>query len=150
MNKEEILGSKPGRDLDIEVAVKVMDYIWLKHLFQFSAELAVKWLGTKTDLEQAGGVYVVVPDSQFVGLKERENFAEAVLNFSTEIGAAEQVIERMKELGYQYSLETKVEKGLNVYYVCFDKHGRQPDEPIVGFSTIPEAVSKAALTACLI
>lgn len=149
MNKEEILTSKPGRDLDIKVAVTVMDYIWMKHLFQFSAELAVKWLGTRTDLEQAGGVYVVVPDSQFVGLKERENFAEAVLNFSTEIGAAEQVVRRMEKLGYEYSLETKVEKGANIYYACFHKPGSQLDQRGVGFATVPEAIVKAALTSYL-
>ena len=55
MNKEEIFNMKPGRDLDIKVALEVMGYIWLKHLLQFSAELAVKWLGHLLTLKNRVG-----------------------------------------------------------------------------------------------
>ena len=149
MNKEEVLNSKPGRDLDREVAVKVMDYIWMKHLFQFSAELAVKWLGTKADLEEAGGVYVVVPESQFISLKERENFDEAVLDFSRGIEAAELVVRRMQELGYEYSLECNTESEGTRYYACFSKQGKVNDEQKIGFTNAPEAIVKAALLTLL-
>ena len=101
MKEDKIVGMNPGRDLDIKVALEVMDYIWLKHLLQFSAELAVKWLGTAADIEATSGMYVRVPESQFVELKERENFAEAVLPFSTDMAAAEEVFQHMKKLGYE-------------------------------------------------
>ena len=145
MSNTDILNMKPGRDLDIKVALTVMDYKWLKHLLQFSAELAVKWLGTSTDLAEAGGVYVIVPDSQFHSLKERENFAEAVLHFSTEMAAAEQVIIRMKELGYKYSLDSKTEEDGIVYYASFHKSEMGSNEKSPGYGTIPEAIVKAAL-----
>ena len=150
MNKEEILQSKSGRDLDIIVALRVMDYVWIKHLIQFSAELAVKWLGTQADLEQSGGVYVVVPDSQFISLKERENFDEAVLGFSTDIEAAELVVKHMEELGYEYKLESKVtEEEETKYYACFEKQEKVNSEELGTFATVPEAIVKAALVALL-
>jgi len=146
MKQNEFLNMKPGRDLDVKVALEVMDYIWLKHLLQFSAELAVKWLGTPAELKESCGMYVVVPLSQFAALKERENHAEAVLNFSTEMESAQQVIHRMVELGYEYQLETKVEQGADdVYYVCFNRPGDQSTGH--GGATIPEAIVKGALSA---
>jgi len=147
MNQNEFLNMKPGRDLDVKVALEVMGYIWLKHLLQFSAELAVKWLGTPTELKESCGMYVAVPISQFVALKERENHAEAVLNFSTEVESAQQVIHRMEELGYEYQLETKAEQGADVYYVCFNRPGDQATGQLVGGVTIPEAIVKGALSA---
>ena len=146
MNKEKIVTMKPGRDLDIKVALEVMGYIWLKHLLQFSAELAVKWLGTLADIEDANGMYTVVTESQFIGLKERENFAESVLAFSTDIAAAEQVVKKMEEASYLYNLENVVEQGETRYYACFYKQG-EPIERFVGCTTIPEAIVKAALLA---
>lgn len=145
MNTNEIVSMKPGRDLDIKVALEVMDYIWLKHLLQFSAELAVKWLGTAKDVEESSGMYVPVPESQFVGLKERENFAEAVLPFSTDMTAAEQVFNRMKELGYECKLESKIEEGKNLYYAYVHKPGMPIEERAVGFAAGPEAIVKTAL-----
>lgn len=147
MNQNEFINMKSGKDLDIKVALEVMGYIWLKHLLQFSAELAVKWLGTPADLKESCGMYVVVPDSQFAALKERENHAEAVLNFSTEMGPAERVIRRMEELGYEYRLETKIEQGAEVYYACFKKPGNTSKVMLAGAATIPEAIVKGALSA---
>jgi len=149
MNQNEILNMKPGRELDSKVAVEVMGYIWLKHLLQFSAELAVKWLGTPTDLKESCGMYIVVPNSQLMVLKERENYAEAVLHFSTEMQAASQVIVRMKELGYEYYMETNKEQGEDIYYVCFLKEGCPSGERSIGFATLPEAIVKAAFIAIL-
>ena len=145
MIKEEIINLKPGRDLDIKVALTIMDYIWLKHLLQFSAELAVKWLGTPEDLKNSSGMYVPVPDSQFIELKERENFAEAVLPFSSEMQSAQQVVSKMEELGYKYNLEEKTQEGSSLYYACFTKVDRQSTDEIMGFKTIPEAIVKGAL-----
>ena len=145
MNTNEIANLKPGRDLDIKVALEVMDYIWLKHLLQFSAELAVKWLGTPADMEESSGMYVRVPESQFVGLKEREDFAEAVLPFSTDMVAAEQVFRQMEKLGYECKLETKIEEGNQQYYAYIHKSGTPIAENVVGFPTGPEAIVKAAL-----
>jgi len=147
MNQNELLHMKPGRDLDSKVALEVMGYIWLKHLLQFSAELAVKWLGTPTDLKESCGMYIVVPDSQFVALKERENHAEAVLHFSTQMGPARQVIDRMKELGYEYHLATEMKEGAEIYYVCFQKPESLSKASSIGCAALPEAIVKAALIA---
>ncbi len=145
--KDNGIGMNPGRDLDIEVAVKVMGFIWLKHLLQFSAELAVKWLGTTSDVEQSGGVYIpLVKESEMVSLKLRENFDEAVPNYSTEIDAAQQVVEHMKSLGYTYLSETKLEQERSQYYGRFVKDGSDAAAPI-GQSSEAEAIVKAALAA---
>ena len=145
MMKEEIINLKPGQDLDIKVALTIMDYIWLKHLLQFSAELAVKWLGTPEDLKNSSGMYVPVPDSQFIELKERENFAEAVLPFSSEMGAAQLVINKMQELGYEYHLEEKSEEGNCRYYAYFTKADSHDSQEKIGFKGVPEAIVKGAL-----
>ncbi len=147
MKEDEIVKVKPGRDLDIKVALEVMDYIWLKHLLQFSAELAVKWLGTAADIEESSGMYVRVPESQFAELKERENYAEAVLPFSTDMAAAEQILKHMENLGYECKLESKVEEGSNPYYAYIHKPGSFIDATPIGYATAPEAIVKAALQA---
>ncbi|AJQ29799.1 hypothetical protein [Pelosinus fermentans] len=145
--KENGIGMNPGRDLDIEVAVKVMGFIWLKHLLQFSAELAVKWLGTTADVELSGGVYVpLVKESEMVSLKMRENFDETVPNYSTQIDAAQQVVEHMKSLGYTYLSEKKLEQEQNRYYGNFVKDGIDVAVPI-GHSSEAEAIVKSALAA---
>lgn len=147
--KEKILSMNPGRDLDIEVALKVMGFIWLKHLLQFSAELAVKWLGTLTDIEQSGGVYIALTkESEMVSLKLRENFDEAVPNYSTEIGAAQQVVAHMESLGYSYISEKKIEEDKDVYFVNFTKDGIAA-AAIVGYHSEAEAIVKTAVMALL-
>ena len=148
--KEKIVGMKPGRALDIEVALRVMGFIWLKHLLQFSAELAVKWLGTPADIEQSGGVYIALTkESELISLKERENFDEAVPKFSTEVEDAKQVAEHMKTLGYTYIFENRIEPEGLLYYGCFVKAGCAPEAMTQGFLTEPEAIVKAALAAVL-
>lgn len=147
--KEKILSMNPGRDLDIEVALKVMDFIWLKHLLQFSAELAVKWLGTSTDIEQSGGVYIALTkESEMVSLKLRENFDETVPKYSTEIGAAQQVVAHMESLGYSYISEKKIEEDKDVYYVNFANDGIAA-AAIIGYHSEAEAIVKAAVMALL-
>lgn len=142
MEQERQVMQRSGRDLDIQVALQVMGYIWLKHLLQFSAELAVKWLGTTADIEASGGVYVVVKPEQFWALKERENHAEAVPHFSTDRAAAGQVVAEMKKRGCRYEVVT-LDDGAVPYRVTFSR-----DDGTAGTatgSTIPEAVAKAAL-----
>jgi hypothetical protein len=148
--KAKIVGMKPGRALDIEVALHVMGFIWLKHLLQFSAELAVKWLGTPEDIEQSGGVYTALTkESELISLKQRENFDEAVPKFSTEIGAAEQVLERMKSLGYTYISKNKIEQEGVLFYGRFDKEGIDSEVITQGFVTEAEVIVKAALATVL-
>lgn len=145
--KENGTDMNPGRDLDIEVAVKVMGFIWLKHLLQFSAELAVKWLGTADEVEQSGGVYIpVVKESDMVSLKLRENFDENVPNYSMEISAARQIVEHMKSLGYTYISEEKLEQQQTRYYGNFVK-GSSDTAFLNGYSSEAEAIVKAALAA---
>jgi len=147
---EKFLQMKPGRDLDIAVALEVMGFIWLKHLLQFSAELAVKWLGTPADIEQSGGVYTALTkESEMVSLKLRENFDEAVPAFSTEMGSAQKVIEHMNSIGYIYNLEKEIVEGESVYYASFKKDGIQSETAPPGFATELEAIAKAALVAVL-
>ncbi|MDF2633948.1 MAG: hypothetical protein K0R78_822 [Pelosinus sp.] len=147
--KKEVLCMSPGRDLDIEVALNVMGFIWLKHLLQFSAELAVKWLGTTADIEESGGVYTALTkESEMVSLKLRENFDEAVPSYSTEIEAAQQVVVHMESLGYAYISEKKIEQGRELYYVNFVKDGID-FATIVGHSAEAEAIVKAALVTLL-
>ena len=149
MTKEQILVMKPGRDLDIAVALEIMGFIWLKHLLQFSAELAVKWLGTPADIEQSGGVYTTLKDGDLVSLKQREDFAEAVPAFSMNIVTAKQVVERMESLGYTYSLEQKIEQGSPIYDASFQKIDLPFYDRTTGCSTEAEAIVKAALLAVL-
>lgn len=147
---EKFLQMKPGRDLDIAVALEVMGFIWLKHLLQFSAELAVKWLGIPADIEQSGGVYTALTkESEMVSLKLRENFDEAVPAFSTEMGSAQKVIEHMNAIGYVYNLESRIVDGQNVYYASFKKDGILSELAPGGFTTELEAIAKAALVAVL-
>ena len=147
--KENVLCMSPGRDLDIEVALNVMDFIWLKHLLQFSAELAVKWLGTPADIEGSGGVYIALTkESEMVSLKLRENFDEAVPHYSTEMGAAQQVVVHMESLGYTYISEKKIEQDRDLYYVTFVKNGIDFGTT-VGHHSEAEAIVKTALVTLL-
>lgn len=146
MNRQRI-SRKAGRELDRDVAIKVMGVIWLKHLLQFSAELAVKWMGTTADREQSGGVYVPVEkESEMISLKVREKFDESVPPYSTDINAARQVIEQMKKRGYAYIFEEKMEQEGPVYYGRFVKDGIDFGAG-TGCRLEAEAIVKAALTA---
>lgn len=142
MEQDRQIVQRAGRDLDIQVALNVMGYIWLKHLLQFSAELAVKWLGTAADMEASGGVYVAVKPDQFWALKERENHAEAVPCFSTDQAAAEQVIAEMKRRGCRYDAVT-VEDAAAPYRVTFSRN--DGETATAAGTAMPEAVAKAAL-----
>lgn len=109
MNSEEVLNMKPGRDLDIRVALDVMGYIWITHLIHFSEEMTVKWLGTQADLEKAQGAFVQVKPEKVYALKLRDRFDEAVPHYSTEIMDAQQVVERAASKGYQLNDVTQPE-----------------------------------------
>jgi hypothetical protein len=146
--KKKILSMSPGRDLDIEVALQVMGFIWLKHLLQFSAELAVKWLGTPADIQQSGGVYTALTkESEMVSLKLRENFDEAVPHYSTQMSAAGQVLAFMETQGYTYSFEMKAEQDKALYYGVFDKSGTTSRVVAVACHSEAEAIVKAAVMA---
>ncbi|MPM77221.1 hypothetical protein SDC9_124221 [bioreactor metagenome] len=99
VNKEGITAMKPGRDLDIKVALEVMDYIWLTHLIHFSEEMTVKWLGTPADLAESKGAFVAVKPEKVYALKLRDRFDEAVPKYSTDANAARQVAEKLSAGG---------------------------------------------------
>lgn len=107
MNKEEIMALKPGRDLDIKIALAVMGYVWITHIIHFSEEMTVKWLGTQADIDKAGGAYVAVRPEKVYALKLREDFAEAVPHYSTDAAAAAQVAERIRQSGRAVRPDTK-------------------------------------------
>lgn len=93
---------KVGRDLDIAVALEVMDYIWITHWLRFSAELAAKWIGTVKEVEESGGVYIQVKEEEAHSLKLRELFDEGVPCFSTQTEAAMELVKHLEEKGYTY------------------------------------------------
>jgi len=97
---EDVLAMKPGRDLDIKVALEVMGYIWITHLIHFSEEMTVKWLGSQADLEKAQGAFVQVKPEKVYALKLRDRFDEAVPHYSTEMTDAQQIVARMKAKGF--------------------------------------------------
>jgi hypothetical protein len=101
VTKEEITAMKPGRDLDVKVALAVMDYMWLTHLIHFSEEMTVKWLGTQADLAESKGAFVAVKPEKVYALKLRDRFDEAVPQYSTDANAARLVIEKLAASGYQ-------------------------------------------------
>lgn len=103
MTKEEIIAMKPGRDLDIKVALEVMDYIWLTHLIHFSEEMTVKWLGTQADLAESKGAFIAVKPEKVYALKLRDRFDEVVPKYSTDANAARKVVEKLSASGYQLS-----------------------------------------------
>nr|WP_092071901.1 hypothetical protein [Dendrosporobacter quercicolus]NSL49448.1 hypothetical protein [Dendrosporobacter quercicolus DSM 1736]SDM31055.1 hypothetical protein SAMN04488502_103225 [Dendrosporobacter quercicolus] len=145
MSNHEILSMQPGRDLDVKLALDVMGYLWITHWLQFSAELAVKWLGTQQELAEAGGVFKAVKPEDFQALKYRENFAESVPAYSTAADESAKITAKMAELGFQYSTETTVASGNTVYIVGFSKSGKTA--ATARAATLPEAVAKAALLA---
>ncbi|MDD4600348.1 hypothetical protein SDC9_09098 [bioreactor metagenome] len=112
MTKEEILAMKPGRDLDIKVALEVMGYMWFTHLIHFSEEMTVKWLGTQADLDASKGAFVAVKPEKVYELKQRDRFDEAVPNYSTDLDAARQVAGKILGSGCQIS------EGLSAEQVC--------------------------------
>jgi len=145
MSQTEILSMKSGRDLDLKVALEIMDYLWITHWLRFSAEMAVKWIGTQQELDEAGGVLTAVKPSDFQELKLRANFDEIVPNFSTDLSAAQQVVDKMAELGYKYVTKTHMEDNRTIYYAAFQKGNI--DAPCVSAATAAEAIVKAALVA---
>lgn len=104
MTKEEILAMKSGRDLDIKVALEIMDYMWLTHLIHFSEEMTVKWLGKQKDIDESKGAFVAVKPEKVYALKLRDRFDEDVPHYSTCIADAIQVKEKL--MGCHLSGET--------------------------------------------
>lgn len=142
MIKQDVLTMKPGRDLDIKVATKIMGYIWLTFRLRFSAEMVVKWLDTPEQLVMMNKVYTPAEQSGFDDLKLRENYAEAVPCYSTDPAAARQVAEKLAADGYPYSL-TEEEKEGKAYFMASFSRGEQQWEATA--ASAAEAIVKAAL-----
>lgn len=103
MLHEETLALKPGRDLDLAVALRVMDFFWVTHWLRFSAEMAVKWIGTQKELDEAGGVIKEVKPDEFQELKLRDAFDEIVPRFSTDGECWQQIVEKLTESGFSFA-----------------------------------------------
>lgn len=121
MAENDVIAMKPGRDLDLEVALKVMNFLWITHWLRFSAEMAVKWIGTQQDLDEAGGVLIPVKSADFQELKQRENFDEKVPPYSTSSEHAKLVIEAMEKQGFSFSSQQTTIAGQPAYSVIFKK-----------------------------
>lgn len=145
MSNNEIIALKPGRDLDLEAALKIMDYMWITHLLRFSAEMAVKWIGTQKELDEAGGVFIPVKPTDFQELKYRENFDENVPAYSTTLTHAQSIIEKMAALGFTHHSEEVTADSQTTYTVSF-KSSAKPVTKISAASQA-EAIVKAALLA---
>lgn len=145
MSNNEIISLKPGRDLDLEAALKIMDYMWITHLLRFSAEMAVKWIGTQQDLDEAGGVFIPVKPVDFQELKYRENFDENVPAYSTSSTHAQAIIEKMTALGYTYHCEEGTADGQTTYTVGFEISAKPVKK--IAAAHQAEAIVKAALLA---
>lgn len=145
MSNHEICAMQPGRDLDAKLALDLMGYRWITHWLQFSAELAVKWLGSEQELDESGGVFRVVKPEEFQALKHRENFAESVPPYSTDMAQAQKITDKMAALGFQYSSETRTDNGNAVFVAVFAKPGGTA--VTAAAATQPEAIAKAALLA---
>lgn len=145
MSNNEIISLKPGRDLDLEVALKIMDYMWITHLLRFSAEMAVKWIGTQKDLDEAGGVFIPVKPVDFQELKYRENFDENVPAYSTSLTHAQAIIEKMTALGYTHHCEEETADGQTTYTVSFENSAKPVKK--IAAAHQAEAIVKAALLA---
>ena len=103
MKKEEILTQKSGRELDIAVAINVMNYAWVTHMLQFSAEMEVKWIASEQEIAEAGGVVVKVKEERLHALKLREAYEESVPRYSSEQQAAAEVWRLLEAKSWQQS-----------------------------------------------
>lgn len=99
MTKEHALSLTTGRALDEAAALASGGYLWATHALQFSAEMAVKWLISRTALQSFRGMYRQVRPEEWQELKHRENYAEEVPRFSTEPAAAQQLAELLQAQG---------------------------------------------------
>lgn len=134
MTQDEILAMKAGRDLDTLVALALMEYFWVTHMLQFSAEMEVKWLESAQEIEAAGGVVVKVKEERLHCLKLRELHDEAVPFYSRDPLAADAVWKRLCELDSSWRRSDAAEG-------CRLQSGRWSVEA----ATYPEAAAKAAL-----
>lgn len=144
MQHEKILALKPSRDLDLEVALQVMDFLWITHWLRFSAEMAVKWIGTQEELDEAGGVLKEVKPVEFQELKLRDKFDEIVPHFSTDIEYAQQIVNKLDVLGFSFTWNNTNPDNTKTYEAIFQKENLTAS---CTASTQAEAIAKAALIA---
>ncbi len=132
MTEQEILALKAGRDLDIAVALGVMEYAWVTHMLQFSAEMEVKWLASVQEIDEAGGVVIRVGEERLHALKLREGYEESVPHYSRDDKAAEKLWSKLEEAGWRKS-ETKAgwKVANDVFALCGE--------------LLPEVIAKSAL-----
>ena len=132
MTEHEILALKAGRDLDIAVALGVMEYVWVTHMLQFSAEMEVKGRASVQEIEEAGGVVIRVSPERLHALKLRDGYEESVPHYSRDDKAAEQLWPRLEEIGWRKS---EAETGWKMENSAIELRGE----------ALPELIAKAAL-----
>ncbi|MDD5702900.1 MAG: hypothetical protein PHU23_12720 [Dehalococcoidales bacterium] len=112
MTKEEILAMRPGSELNMKVAEIIMGHTIINDEIFGYMERVINLNSTECG-------------STCCGSKEGDSVWSAVKPYSEDISAAEQVVEKMTELGYKDA----------VYWADFGN----------GKYTEPEAICKAAL-----
>jgi hypothetical protein len=127
MPRDEVLGLKPGRELDALIAEKVMGFRCVVD----KGNGNVSWI--------AYGVYGETHTPPMAWKK----WNYKVPPYSTDIAAAWEVVEKMSEQWPQYQL-AKIEDGWSVMW-GFDGYGW----PEATGKTAPEAICKAALLAVM-
>jgi hypothetical protein len=117
---------KVGRELDAEVAVKIMG--WTPHPEQMHP----------TDNRTIGGVLYCPP-----GHPRDTGRLNVVPCYSTEIEPAMEVVNAMRQRGYRWKAETPHGTGWQIQ--CFSKSAIWRGETFRGL--LPEAICRAALSA---
>lgn len=124
MTKNEILNMPAGREMDILVAEKVMGWT-RKYVGEFGNQI---WDSPSQ------GAYL----------------EDAIPNYSTDIASAWEVVEKMKEEGFQFVIGTSELFGKPVrYFVEFKKEGTAFSHNRVYTDTVPLAVCRAAMLPAL-
>jgi len=135
MTKEEILAMEPGKYLDRMVAQEVMD----EKQPQSTPQNALDRMLVNNPIRSEKGNWVCLCDYEHGDIPEWHP-----LNFSTDISAAWQVVERMEELGFYFRLDS--------WEVEFYASGVDMSKNTVTFGALAsrlvcEAICKAALLA---
>lgn len=127
MTKEEILAMEAGRKLDKLVHEDVMKQCWHD------------WVAEQSDSNVTGVICSKC--------RSKPIYAQGMVNYplySIDISAAWQVVEKMEELGWGFTLVTSDRVAR-----CFPLSFNKPSSKWVIGKKIPEAICKAALIAKL-
>lgn len=134
MNREEVLATTPGRKLDCLVAEFVLGFKRTKTPEDYNG--------------QNGGTDVLIPPDMdsFPNYPPMGKIALGYFanDYSTDLSAAWEVVEKMRADGFELSLNDYSDNGYQVFFV-----GNNQKQPTATTETAPEAISKAALLAVM-